>query len=358
MKAIHYIILGLLVGTAAGWLFTTPIHQADLYPTISFADAVSRAAPAVVNIYTTKLSTTPQYPDNPELNFFFNQQQQRLQQKRELSLGSGVIVHDSGFIVTNYHVIKDAEEILVLLYDGRDAMARIIGVDRETDLAVLKIELDKLTAIALSKNTRLRVGDPALAIGNPYGFGQTVTAGIISATGRYGLNLNTYENFIQTDAAINIGSSGGALINHKGELIGINSAIYSQTGSSQGIGLAIPTDIATKVMMDIIRYGQVIRGWLGLEVTQLNASIASHLGIRQTSGVLITSIYRNGPAEQGGLLPGDIIISIHDKRIDNGQEGLLEVANLEPGKSIPVEIIRDNQTLVLSVIVGARPVAQ
>jgi len=354
MKVIHYILLGLITGAVLGWIIT---HADDYvyYASPSYANAVSRAAPAVVNIYTTKKVTTVLDERRQDNDFFFQQQQQRLQQKRQLSLGSGVIMHADGFIVTNYHVIRDAEEILVLLYDGRDALARIVGIDRETDLAVLKIDLPNLSAISPAKNDRLRVGDPALAIGNPFGFGQSVTAGIISAVGRYGLNLNTYENFIQTDAAINIGNSGGALINHRGELIGINAAIYSQNGSAQGIGLAIPTDIVSKVMRDIVRYGQVIRGWLGLEVTQLNSSLAQRLGIRQTSGVLITSTYHQSPADVAGLLPGDVIISINNKHIDSGQEGLLEVANLAPGKSVVVEIIRDNQTQIVPIIVGIRP---
>lgn len=356
MKVIHYIILGLFTGAIVGWF----ISNTDSYPqytTVSFADAVSRAAPAVVNIYTTKMVDDSANKPLQQNDFFFQQQQQRLQQTRQLSLGSGVIMHADGFIVTNYHVIRDAEEILILLYDGRDSLARIVGIDRETDLAVLKIDLPQLSAIAQAKNDHLRVGDPALAIGNPFGFGQSVTAGIISAVGRYGLNLNTYENFIQTDAAINIGNSGGALINHRGELIGINAAIYSQNGSAQGIGLAIPTDIVSKVMLDLIRYGQVIRGWLGLEVTQLNSSLAMRLGIQQTSGILITSTYHQGPAELAGLLPGDVIISINNKQIDSGQEGLLEVANLAPGKSVVVEIIRDNQTQIVPIIVGIRPVS-
>lgn len=354
MKVIHYIFLGLITGAIIGWIMSDTDNYRH-YTSVSFADAVSRAAPAVVNIYTTKVMDKRTDKQQPQRNDFFYQQQQRLLQKRQLSLGSGVIMHKDGFIVTNYHVIRDAEEILILLYDGRDTLARIVGIDKETDLAVLKIDLPNLTAITPAKNDRLRVGDPALAIGNPFGFGQSVTAGIISAVGRYGLNLNTYENFIQTDAAINIGNSGGALINHKGELIGVNAAIYSQNGSAQGIGLAIPSDIVSKVMLDLIRYGQVIRGWLGLEVTQLNSNLAARLGIRQTSGVLITSTYYRGPAELAGLLPGDVIISINNKHIDSGQEGLLEVANLAPGKSVVVEIIRDNQTQIVPIIVGIRP---
>lgn len=352
MKFIHYIVFGLLFGLIAAGL-TLQYQQKPNYQYISFADAVSRAAPAVVNIYTTKISLPP---NSQAEDFFSSQQQQRYQQKRELSLGSGVIVHSNGYIVTNYHVIREAEEILVMLYDGREALAEIIGTDSDTDLAVLRIHLDNLTAITPAQSDNIRVGDPSLAIGNPFGFGQSVTAGIISATGRYGLNLNTYENFIQTDAAINIGNSGGALINHKGELIGINAAIYSQTGSSQGIGLAIPANIVRKVVSDILQHGQVIRGWLGLEVTQLNSELSARLGMRRTSGVLITNIYRGGPAQFAGLLPGDIILSIDNKQIDSGRDGLIEVANLSPGQSILVEIMRHDHTLIVPVIVGIRPI--
>lgn len=356
LKTGYYIFFGLIFGITAAWFVTQ--NQKDQGPQIvSFADAVSKAAPSVVNIYTTKITQTEtrKYSNDPFLDYFLNQRQKRLQQKRELSLGSGVIVNNKGFILTNYHVIKDAQEILLLFSDGREALAQVIGTDKETDLAVLKVNLNNLKAIDFSELKLLRVGDPVLAIGNPYGFGQTVTAGIISAMGRYGLNLNTYENYIQTDAAINVGSSGGALVNSRGQLVGINSAIYSQTGGSQGIGLAIPIDIATKVMTDIIRHGQVIRGWLGLEVTQLNPTLSNKLGIQQTSGVIITKIHLTGPADQAGLTSGDIILSIHDKEILSGQAGLLEVANLEPGKMINIEIIRNNQTMMISVVVGIRP---
>lgn len=355
-KTLFYVFAGLLVGAVAGWMVKH--HSTSSGPQlVSFADAVSMAAPSVVNIYTTKVTLEPQQlqSNDPLLNFFFNQQIQRYRQKRELSLGSGVIVHQQGFILTNNHVIQDAEEILVLLYDGREALARVIGTDEETDLAVLKVDLPELQPIQIGDLTQLRVGDPVLAIGNPYGFGQTVTAGIVSAMGRYGLNLNTYENFIQTDAAINVGSSGGALVNGMGQLVGINAAIYSQSGGSQGIGLAIPMDIASKVLTDIIRHGEVIRGWLGLEVAQLTPNLAKQLGLDQTNGVVITNTYRQGPADQAGLLQGDIIISIDHKMINNGQEGMLEVANLEPGKKIIVEVIRSNQTKTIPLTVGIRP---
>ncbi len=240
IKPIYTVILGLLFGVAAAWL-VNHVQDSQVPAVTSYADAASKAAPSVVNIYTTKLAMPEKryQGDDSLLRHFFNQRQKRFQQKRELSLGSGVILNQKGFVLTNLHVINNAQEILVLLYDGREALARVVGVDKDTDLAVLKIDLEALVAIDIGPVKNMRVGDSVLAIGNPYGFGQTVTAGIISATGRYGLNLNTYEDYIQTDAAINIGSSGGALINTQGQLIGINSAIYSQTGSSQGIGLAL-----------------------------------------------------------------------------------------------------------------------
>lgn len=353
MKARYTILLGLIVGSLLA-LLATGYQYKPSYKQVSYADAVSRAAPAVVNIYTRKSNQVA----TPNYRYPHSNRAPRVSGPAQINLGSGVIVLANGFIVTNYHVIQDAEEILIMLYDGREALAQIVGIDKETDLAVLKIDLSNLTAAKPGNLDKLRVGDPAIAIGNPFGFGQSVSAGIISATGRYGLNLNTYEDFIQTDAAINIGSSGGALLNYKGELIGINAAIYSQSGGSQGIGLAIPVDIVIKVTKDLIRFGQVIRGWLGLEVTQLTSSIAARLDIRQTSGVIITNIYRNSPAHIAGLLPGDVIININGKHIDSGQEGMLEVANLSPGASVVIEIIRDNRSMIIPIIVGIRPATE
>ncbi|NRB39833.1 MAG: trypsin-like peptidase domain-containing protein [Pseudomonadales bacterium] len=349
------IILGLCFGIIMA-IFVTVDRQPQL-PSWSFAEAASRAAPSVVNIYTTKAVNV--FEDNQNSNpQRYNQRQRRLQQKRELSLGSGVILHKNGFIITNMHVIENAEEILVLLYDGRSTLATVVGTDKATDLAVLKIDLSNLKPVKIGNSDKKRVGDAVLAIGNPYGFGQSVSAGIISAKGRYGLNMNTYENFIQTDAAINIGSSGGALVDDQGELIGVNSAIYSQQqgGGSVGIGLAIPIEIATKVMKDIISHGYVIRGWLGLDVTQLNPVTAAQLGISHSSGIVITRVQRGGPAQSAGLRAGDVIVSIHDQQVTNGQDGLLKVANLEPGQTIRMEVLRDNQALLFTPILGIRPI--
>lgn len=347
------IIFGLVFGMCLALLASIDFSMWRK-PVLSFADAASNAAPSVVNIYTTKITHSEPSKKTHQLNFF-NRRQQRLQQKRELSLGSGVILHKDGFIITNKHVIDDAQEILVLLYDGRSALANVIGKDEATDLAVLKIDLPKLNAINIGNSDKMRVGDGVLAIGNPYGFGQSVSAGIISAKGRYGLSMNTYESFIQTDAAINVGSSGGALVDAHGLLVGINSAIYSQQGGSVGIGLAIPVEIATKVLKDIISHGHVVRGWLGLDVTQLSPVIAARLGVQQNSGIVITHVQLGGPADRIGLKSGDVLVSIHDENVSNSQDGLLRVANLEPGQTINIEVLRNNKTLIFSPVLGIRP---
>lgn len=352
MKQLNVIFLGLLFGVLLAACFLL-YQDMQLHNEHSLADAVSEAAPSVVNIYTTKIKAT--YTPNNINDYYLNQRQLRLEKKRELSLGSGVIVDKAGLLLTNYHVIKDAEEILILTHDNRQALATILGVDIDTDLAILKITLPDLKAIKFGNLNTMRVGDSVLAIGNPYGFGQTVSSGIISAIGRYGLNLNTYENFIQTDAAISVGSSGGALINTQGEMIGINSASYSQNGTTSGIGLATPVDIAKKVANDIIQYGHVIRGWLGIEVTQLTPELAGQLNLKETNGIIITNIYANSPAFVAGLQPGDIITRIDNNTISNGQEGMLEVANLQPGRTIKVGVIRKDKTLNTQVKVGTRP---
>lgn len=354
--ALPFILLGLLAGSiAAFWSLKEPQQPSNW---LSFADAVDVAAPAVVNIYTTKAAEiTPEQPEhnNPFLNLYQDQQKRRMQQQKELSLGSGVILSRQGFILTNYHVIKDAEEILVLLFDGRKTLATIEGIDKATDLAVLKIHLDNLQPIAIGDSKTMRVGDPVLTIGNPYGFGQSVSAGILSGKGRYGLNLNTYEDFLQTDAAINIGSSGGALTNPSGQLIGINTALYSRTGGSQGIGLAIPIEIAQKVLNDIIQYGYVIRGWLGLEAAQINPQLAKQLGLKTTQGIVVTNLFHNSPAAKAGILVGDIITHIDGEAITTGHKGLLEVANLLPGKKITTTLIREGTAYKTTVIIGQRP---
>ncbi len=349
------IFTGFLIGAlAASWQILIDFSK-DLTNSHSFADAVAIAAPSVVNIYTSTMKAAEQNNDNPVVRQYFNQQRQRSQSMQEISLGSGVIMHESGYIITNLHVIKNATEILILLFDGRQANAKVVGIDQETDLAVLQIPLQQLVPVQAGSSEAMRVGDKVLAIGNPYGFGQTVTSGIVSAKGRYGLNLNTYENYIQTDAAINVGSSGGALINTRGELIGINTANYTQSGGSQGIALATPIETIAKVITDIIKHGFVVRGWLGLEVAQINPDIAARLNTNITNGIVITRTQAGSPAQKAGLKAQDIVLSIQGKPITSGHQGLFKVADLVPGEEITIEVLRNNQKLAFTAIIGIRP---
>ena len=347
------IIIGLLIGALfASWRIIIDFAK-DVTNSHSFADAVAITAPSVVNIYTSnQIESTEQHHLIERPNTFQNTDTSTPQ---EISLGSGVIMHEYGYIVTNLHVIKDAKQIIVSLYDGRQSSASIIGADKATDIAILKIQQTNLSAIAIGNSENMRVGDPVLAIGNPYGFGQTVTSGIISAKGRYGLNLNTYENYIQTDAAINVGSSGGALINTRGQLIGVNTANYTQSGGSQGIALATPVETVYKVLTDIIRHGYVVRGWLGLEVAQLTPELAQQLNTTASHGIVITRTQSGSPAQEAGLLSQDIIISIDGKKISTGYQGLNEVADLMPGHSIEIEVLRKNKPIKLYAVIGIRP---
>jgi serine protease DegS len=319
---------------------------------LSYADAVSIAGPSVVSIYTAKQRPQQQHPlmQDPFFKHYFDNSNSPRQQRIERSLGSGVIVDANGYILTNHHVVASADQILVSLLDGRESLAVLVGSDPETDLAVLKIELPELTPIVFGQPEQARVGDVVLALGNPFGFGHTVTQGIISATGRYGLALNTYENYIQTDADINPGNSGGALIDVYGRLIGINSAIWSKSGGSQGIGLAIPADIANNIRDQIIQHGQVVRGWLGIEVQEISS--ASN---RNPSGLVISAIYRNSPAARAGLMANDNILKIDNKPLINGRMGMTQVASLQPGQVIDIEVSRNNRPLQLQLTVGKRP---
>ena len=323
---------------------------------VSYADAVDAAAPAVVNIYTTKIVTeraNPLYND-PFFRYFFGD---RLapRQRLESSLGSGVIVSTSGYILTNNHVVEGADEIQVLLRDNRNAEAAVVGTDPESDLAVLRIDLKKLPAITIGQSDDARIGDVVLAIGNPFGVGQTVTMGIISAMGRNMVGINTYENFIQTDAAINPGNSGGALVNAHGNLIGINSAIYSKSGGYQGIGFAIPAKFAIDVMQQIIQNGHVIRGWLGIEVQDITPDLAESFHLKDTQGVIIAGILRNGPAALAGLRPGDVVTKINDKFVENTKQVMNTIASIKPDHSIHLSIIRQGKNMDIDAKVGQRP---
>ncbi|MDP3846381.1 MAG: Do family serine endopeptidase AlgW [Pseudomonas sp.] len=323
---------------------------------VSYADAVSNAAPAVANLYTTKLVNKPTsaLTDDPQFQRFHGDDLPK-QRRMESSLGSAVIMSPEGYLLTNNHVTAGADQIVVALKDGRETMARVIGSDPETDLAVLKIDLADLPAITLGYSSKIQIGDVALAIGNPFGVGQTVTMGIISATGRNQLGLNTYEDFIQTDAAINPGNSGGALVDALGNLVGINTAIFSKSGGSQGIGFAIPTKLALEVMNAIIEHGRVIRGWLGIEVQPLTPELAESFGLEGRPGIVVAAVYRDSPAAHAGLQPSDIILSIDGAPAGDGRKSMNLVAQAKPGDKVSIQILRNGQTLELITEIGVRP---
>ena len=321
----------------------------------SYREAVTRAMPAVVNIYTTKEVRQPQSPllDDPFLRRFFGERFGDTE--KQMSLGSGVVVSHDGYIMTNNHVVETADQIEVAFEDGRKASAKLVGTDPDTDLAVIKIDMPNLPAIAFADVDKAKVGDVVLAIGNPFGVGQTVTMGIISALGRSLLGINIYENFIQTDAAINPGNSGGALIDTSGNLLGINSAIYSRSGGSLGIGFAIPVSTVKMVMDSIITKGQVVRGWIGVEPRDITPELADNLGLPKKDGVIIAAVLKNGPADKSGIRPGDILISIAEKPISNMAEMFNLIAQLQPGTQTDMIVLRDNKEVKLNVGVGKRP---
>lgn len=323
----------------------------------SYSDAVKQASPAVVNIYTSKIIEQRAHPllQDPAFRQFFGYNGVPRQQRLQSSLGSGVIVSADGYVLTNNHVIAGADEIKVALKDGRETIAQVVGTDPETDLAVLSIQLPDLPVITIAPSDDIEVGDVVLAIGNPFGVGQTVTMGIVSATGRDQLGINTFEDFIQTDAAINPGNSGGALINPRGELLGINTAIFSKSGGSQGIGFAIPSNLSRQIMIDIIREGSVVRGWLGVEVQELTPALANSFGFRIGRGILIAGLLRNGPAHLAGMQPGDIITHVEGDAVISGRSTMNRIAQKRPGEKIDITVFRSGETLSLSAEVGRRP---
>jgi serine protease DegQ len=330
-------------------------HSGSDPNTVSLREAAKAASPAVVSITTSKAPANNPHSVDPWFRFFFGDQ---LNNQPQAGLGSGVIVSPAGYVLTNNHVIEEADEILVSLNDGRQVAAKTIGTDPETDLAVLKIELGDLPVITLGDSDALEIGDPVLAIGNPFGVGQTVTSGIVSALGRTQLGINTFENFIQTDAAINPGNSGGALVNVNGHLMGINTAIYSRSGGSMGIGFAIPTSTARNVMESIVKDGQVTRGWIGVEPQDLTPELAESFGVGVRSGVIITGVLQNGPAAQAGLRPGDVITAVKGREVRNVPQLLAAVAGLTPGEKARLDVLRRDGATHVEVTPGRRNIAQ
>ncbi|MBJ9921455.1 Do family serine endopeptidase [Burkholderia cenocepacia] len=326
--------------------------------TTSYAEAAQKAMPAVVNVFSSKDGSLPPDPraKDPLFRYFFGDRNARKQQDEPAAnLGSGVIVSPEGYILTNQHVVDGADQIEVALADGRTATAKVIGSDPETDLAVLKINMTNLPTITLGRSDQSRVGDVVLAIGNPFGVGQTVTMGIISALGRNHLGINTFENFIQTDAPINPGNSGGALVDVNGNLLGINTAIYSRSGGSLGIGFAIPVSTARTVLESIITTGSVTRGWIGVEPQDVTPEIAESFGLQQKSGAIVAGVLQGGPADKAGIKPGDILVSVNGGEITDTTKLLNTVAQIKPGTPTKVHVVRKGKQFDVNVVIGKRP---
>jgi serine protease DegQ len=333
-----------------------PAQDSSTRTTASFSDAARKAMPAVVNVFTSQEVKRQRHPfmDDPLFRYFFGEQVESGPQRRE-GLGSGVIVSEQGYILTNHHVIASVDQIEVALADSRKVTARVVGADPETDLAVLKVDLQKLPSITFGKAEQVRVGDVVLAIGNPFGVGQTVTFGIVSGLGRSHLGITTFENFIQTDAAINPGNSGGALVDAAGNLIGINTAIYSETGGSMGIGYAIPVSTARQVMDQIIQKGAVTRGWIGVGVQDITAEIADSFKLPAAKGVLITQVVRDGPADRAGMKAGDILLAVNGRAVADSTGMLNQIASLQPGDQAKLKVARNQSESDLPVTIGQRP---
>lgn len=374
---VHYIIIPALVGCIVAlsillWAPASNLSEPDLLngpikqtthsvpaAPVSYADAVDLAAPAVVNIYTRTLVQREHHPifDDPLFQRFFGKNPQP-DSRIQSSLGSGVIMREDGYVLTNNHVINGADEIVVALRDGREANATVVGADPESDMALLKIDIKDLPVIQIA-DTSLRIGDVVLAIGNPFGVGQAVTLGIVSATGRNQLGLSIYEDYIQTDAAINPGNSGGALVNAHGELVGLNTAIFSKSGGSQGIGFAIPSAVASRIVDDIILYGGAVRGWLGIEVQESTPALLEALALpKALTGLIVTGIDKGGPADDSGLSVGDIITAINQEETDDARKTMNQIAAVRPGEVVNIEYLRGGKALTTKTVAGQRRVQQ
>lgn len=319
---------------------------------VSYSNAVKKAAPSVVNIYTK--TTVKRSNHLPLKHPFFKRLKKQQSDRVQGSLGSGVIMDSAGFIVTSLHVVDSVDEILILLYDGRELPATMVGTDPETDLAVLKIDVESLQNIGVGNPEKVEIGDVVLAIGNPFGMGQTVTQGIISATQRNGLNLTILENYIQTDADINPGNSGGALIDARGNLLGINTAVLNNE-NSEGIGFAIPANEVQKVLTHIIDHGRVIRGWLGVEAIEITPAVATQLSLDFTTGLLVTGVVKEGPTHVAGVLPGDVVTSIDGIPVTDRHRSINQITEILPGQPIALVIKRGTELLEITATAGERP---
>lgn len=327
-------------------------------PISTYADAAAKSLPSVVNIFTSKQVRAQRNPmmDDPFFRRFFGDRSAAENRPQRVSnLGSGVIVSEDGFVLTNHHVVEAADEIQVALPDGKTLNAEVVGTDPDTDLAVLKVARKGLPAITFAKSDSQRIGDVVLAIGNPFGVGQTVTMGIVSALGRSHLGINTFENYIQTDAAINPGNSGGALVDGAGNLVGVNTAIFSRSGGNLGIGFAIPVSIVRQVMQEIISHGAVTRGWVGIEVQEISPEIAESFALKSTAGALIAGVLRSGPADRAGIHPGDILLAVGGKPVTDSSSLLNLIAALPPGKIVQLRLMRAQTEMQLMVTVEKRP---
>ena len=358
---VQSVVVGLAVAFVLLYLFPSLYstqngngETRDQEGVVSYSEAVAAVAPAVVNVYATHIERRAIHPlfHDPLFRRFFGPRVPS--ERRSNNLGSGVIMDQQGYLLTNAHVINYADEIQITLYDGRQSSAEIVGIDADTDLAVLKIDMDNLHVAPSSDSSRVKVGDVVLAIGNPYDFGQTVTQGIVSAKGRDRVGITTFENFIQTDADINPGNSGGALVSARGKLIGINTAIISSSGGSQGIGLAIPTNLALGVMRQIIEFGYVIRGWIGIEAQIVPQDIIDAAGLDE-GGILIVAVLNGSPADQAGIVPGDIMTRINDKPLSSPQYTINMISQVKPGARIEIELLRGWERETLIVQVAKRP---
>lgn len=360
LLALYFITEVLRPEWVPDWLQKPAYQTAQPTGVAGYRHAVDKAMPAVVNIFTSKRALEmPQHPffEDPEIRKFFGDelQEQYEQEEPVSSLGSGVIVNSEGLIVTNQHVVEAADSIEVSLNDGRTATAELVGTDPETDLAVLRIKLDNLPSLQFAAEDNVRVGDVVLAMGNPFGVGQTVTMGIVSALGRNKVGINTFENFIQTDAAINPGNSGGALVDTAGNLLGINTAIYSRSGGSLGIGFAIPAKTVQGVLNQIVRTGSVTRGYIGVEQQNITEELATAFNLPLTDGVIVAGIVKDGPADKAGLKVGDILLKLDGQKISDTTQMLNLIAAYAPGDKKSIELLRDGKNEILSIEIGVRP---